>query len=295
MSESPSRATSFRWILAVYVVACALAWGVMAAFPAGSVRGLAAGLLSSVAVTYAASLYLRNGSVFDPWWSVLPPVAALQLVEDWTPLRVACVLVVFVWAVRLTANWAVGWAGLGHEDWRYLRMYEQAPVPRWLTLLVGVQLVPAIFVTLGCLPLLPALTRGGGELGPIGLAATALGLFAAGLELAADEQRRAFAAAKPGALMDVGLWAWCRHPNYLGEIAFWVSLWLFGVAAAPSALLWTALGPLSIAGLFALASIPLMETRNAERRPGWAEYAARTPRLIPRPPRRPGAPPAAAP
>jgi steroid 5-alpha reductase family enzyme len=257
----------------------------MAAFPTGSVRGLAAGLLASVAVTYGASLYLRNGSVFDAWWSVLPPVAALQLVQDWTPLTVACVLVIFVWAVRLTLNWAVGWAGLGHEDWRYLRMYEQAPVPRWLTLLVGVQLVPALFVTLGCLPLVPALTRGG-ELGGLGLAATVLGLSAAGLELAADEQRRAFAAAKPGALMDVGLWAWCRHPNYLGEILFWVSLWLFGVAAAPSAALWTALGPLSITGLFAFASIPLMETRNAERRPGWAEYVARTPRLIPRPPRR---------
>ena len=280
-----SRATSFRWILLVYLVACAVAWLVMAAFPVASVGGLAAGLLASVAITYAASLYLRNGSVFDPWWSVLPPVAALQLVRDWTPLTVACVLVIFVWAVRLTLNWAVGWAGLGHEDWRYLRMYEQAPVPRWLTLLVGVQLVPALFVTLGCLPLVPALTRGS-ELGVLGVAATALGLFAAGLELAADEQRRAFAAAKPGALMDVGLWAWCRHPNYLGEILFWVSLWLFGVAAAPSAVLWTALGPLSITCLFAFASIPLMETRNAERRPGWAEYVARTPRLLPRPPRR---------
>jgi len=212
-------------------------------------------------------------------------VAALQLVQDWTPLSVACVLVVFVWAVRLTLNWGIGWSGLGHEDWRYLRMYEQAPVPRWLTLLVGVQLVPALFVTLGCLPLIPALTRGG-TFGALGLLATALGLFAVGLELAADEQRRAFAAAKPGALMDASLWAWCRHPNYLGEILFWVSLWLFGVAAAPSAALWTAIGPLSITGLFAFASIPLMETRNAERRPGWAEYVARTPRLIPRPPQR---------
>jgi steroid 5-alpha reductase family enzyme len=271
-----TRAASFRWILLVYAVACAITWLVMAAFPDGSVRGLAAGLLASVAVTYAASLYLGNGSVFDPWWSVLPPVAALVLVAEWTPLRVACVLVVFVWAVRLTLNWAVGWPGLAHEDWRYLRMYEQAPLPRWLTLLLGVQLVPAVFVTLGCLPLIPALTEPA-SLGPLG---------SAGLELAADEQRRAFAAANPGALMDVGLWAWCRHPNYLGEILFWVSLWLFGVAASPGDLWWTALGPISIVALFAFASIPMMETRNAERRPGWAAYVARTPRLWPRPPAR---------
>jgi steroid 5-alpha reductase family enzyme len=272
------------WILAIYVVACGMTWGVMAVYPAGSVAGLAYGLLASVAVTYAASLYLRNGSVFDPWWSVLPPVAALQLVETWTPLTVACVLVVFVWAARLTLNWAVGWAGLGHEDWRYPLMYERAPVPRWLTLLVGVQLVPAVFVTLGCLPLVPALATPDASFGVIGFLATALGIGAAALELAADEQRRAFAEAKPGALMDAGLWAWCRHPNYLGEILFWVSLWLFGVAASPADFWWTAVGPLSIAALFAFASIPMMETRNAERRPGWAAYVARTPRLIPRRP-----------
>ena len=63
-----------------------------------------------------------------------------------------------------------------------------------------------------------------------------------------------------------------------------MSLWLFGVAASPADFWWTALGPISIAALFAFASIPLMETRNAERRPRWAEYVARTPRLIPRRP-----------
>jgi steroid 5-alpha reductase family enzyme len=281
----PGRAVSLAWIALVYLVACAVAWLTMDAFPDAPARGLVAGLLASVAVTYAASLALDNGSVFDPWWSVLPPVAAFHLVEQWTPLAVACVLVVTFWAVRLTLNWALGWPGLAHEDWRYPLMYQRAPVPRWLVVLVGVQLVPALFVILGCLPLVPAFTKGG-ELGVAGWLASALGLFAAGLELAADEQRRTFATARPGALMDAGLWAWCRHPNYLGEILFWVSLWLFGVAADPGAAWWTALGPLAIVGLFLFASLPMMEARNAERRPGWVEYVARTPRLLPRPPRR---------
>lgn len=283
--SGPDRASSFGWLGLVYAVACGVAWLVMSMFEARPVLAMGAGMLASVAVTYLASVWLENGSVFDPWWSVLPPVVALHLVGEWTPLALACVLVVFVWAVRLTLNWAVGWPGLGHEDWRYTLLYERAPLPRWLTMLLAVDLVPALFVFLGSLPLVPALQRGE-ELGLLGLLAGALGLFAAGLELAADEQRRAFAAAKPGALMDAGLWAWCRHPNYLGEILFWVSLWLFGVAADPSAFWWTALGPLAIATLFLAASIPLIEERNAARRPGWAEYVARTPRLLPRAPRR---------
>ena len=286
-ASGPDRASSFGWVALVYAVAGGVAWLVMSMFEARPVLALGAGLLASVAVTYLASVWLENGSVFDPWWSVLPPVAALHLVGEWTPLALACVLVVFVWAVRLTLNWAVGWPGLAHEDWRYALLYARSPLPRWLTMLLAVDLVPALFVFLGCLPLVPALQRGG-ELGFLGLVASALGLFAAGLELAADEQRRAFAATRPGALMDAGLWAWCRHPNYLGEILFWVSLWLFGVAADPGAFWWTALGPLAIVTLFLGASIPLIEERNAARRPGWAEYVARTPRLLPREPRRPG-------
>ena len=281
----PDRAASFGWIALVYAVACGVAWLVMASLAARPVLAMGAGMLASVAVTYGASLWLRNGSVFDPWWSVLPPVVVLQLVAAWTPLTVACVLVVFTWAVRLTLNWAVAWPGLHHEDWRYAILYERSPLPRWLTMLLAVDLVPALFVFAGSLPLVPALQRGG-ELGLLGALATALGLGAAGLELAADEQRRAFALARPGALMDVGLWAWCRHPNYLGEILFWLSLWLFGVAADPRAFWWTALGPLAIVALFLGASIPLIEERNAARRPGWAEYVARTPRLLPRAPRR---------
>jgi steroid 5-alpha reductase family enzyme len=282
---SPGRAASLGWIALVYAVACAIAWILMSVFEGRPVLGMGAGMAASVAVTFAASVWLRNGSVFDAWWSVLPPVVALHLVTEWTPLTVACALVVFIWAVRLTVNWAVGWPGLHHEDWRYLQLYERSPLPQLLTLLLAVQVVPAIFVFLGSLPLVPAL-QSGGELGFVGMLAILVGVGAAGLELAADEQRRAFAAAKPGALMNVGLWAWCRHPNYLGEVLVWVSLWLCGVAADPGTAWWTAIGPVSILALFLTASIPLIEERNAERRPGWAAYVAATPRLLPRAPRR---------
>jgi steroid 5-alpha reductase family enzyme len=289
-SAARSKSVSLALITVVYVVAVAVMWVLFERFGGHPLANVAAGMAAATGVTFVFTLVWNNGSVFDPYWSVIPPFVALYLAELGgslgTPLATALMIVMCTWAVRLTLNWAVGWPGMHHEDWRYPMLYERAPLPRWAVQLLGVEGFPTLVIFLGCIPMWPALTRGDGALGPIGWAAAAVGILAAGLELAADEQRRALAAAKPGALMEVGLWAWCRHPNYLGEILFWVSLWLFGVAADPGALFWTALGPLAIVGLFLGASIPLIEERNAARRPGWAEYKARTPKLLPRAPSR---------
>jgi steroid 5-alpha reductase family enzyme len=116
--------------------------------------------------------------------------------------------------------------------------------------------------------------------------AVVLGLCAAIIELVSDEQMRRFARTKsPGEVMDRGLWRWSRHPNYFGEILFWWSLWLFAVSADP-AWWWTIVGPLAMVAMFLAASIPMLDDRSRERRPGYAAYEARTSALVPWPPRR---------
>ena len=286
--SAPGRAGSLIRIALVYaaaLAACAVVFHVIRVHPLLEVL---AGMLAATAVTYGATLAWQNGSVFDAYWSVLPPFVALYLADLGrsfaTPLATAVLLVVFAWSARLTLNWVVGWPGLHHEDWRYAMLYERAPLPRWLVQLLAVDLLPTVVIFLGCIPLWPALTRGDGSLGILGWLGAAVGLCAAALELAADEQRRAHAEASPGTLIDMGLWRWARHPNYLGEILFWVSLWLFAIAADPAVWWWTAVGPLTILALFLGASIPAMDERSATRRPGWADYAARTPALWPRRP-----------
>ena len=287
-SSTPDRATSFRLIAIIYVFAIAAAWATWQLVDAHPAWALLAGFAAATAVTFAANLWLDNGSVFDAWWSVLPPFAALwftgmSAADELTPRQIAVHAVMWFWAVRLTTNWAVGWPGLEHEDWRYVRLKELWPTPKWVVYLVAVQAVPTFFVWLGCLPLYPALALGDGGFGVLDGLALTVGIAAVALELAADEQMRAFAKTKqPGEVMDRGLWALSRHPNYLGEIGFWVSMWLFAVAAAPSEW-WVVAGPVGMIGLFVFASIPLLDTRSTERRPAYAEYAARTPALLPWP------------
>jgi len=288
MPPRPDRAGSFRYITVVYLIAIAAAWLTWLHVDAHPHWTLLAGLAAATAVTFVAAVHADNGSVFDAWWSVLPPFAALWLTglsesEGLTPRQVAVQAVVWFWAARLTANWAVGWPGLQHEDWRYVDLKQRWPVPRWVVYLVAVEGVPTFFVWLGCLSLYPALALGDAGFGALDWLALGVGLLAVALELAADEQMRAFAATKqPGDVMDRGLWRLSRHPNYLGEIGFWVSLWLFAVAAAPS-VWWVVAGPLAMIALFLGASIPMLDERSAARRPGYADYAGRTPALLPWP------------
>lgn len=287
MPPRPDRAGSLRFVAGVYAAAVAAAWLVWSTLDAHPHWSLLAGFAAATAVTFAATLYADNGSVFDAWWSVLPPFAALWLTglseaDALTPRQVAVHAVVWFWAARLTLNWAIGWPGLQHEDWRYVDLKQRWPVPDWVVYAVAVEGVPTLFVWAGCLSLYPALALGDGGFGLLDGLALCVGIGAVALELAADEQMRAFAATRqPGETLDRGLWRLSRHPNYLGEIGFWVSLWLFAVAAAP-AVWWVVAGPLVMIAMFLGVSIPMLDERSAARRPGYAQYAARTPALLPR-------------
>jgi len=285
-----SRGASFAIVVGVYLVAGVAAVAAGAAVGTDSpLLAAAVGDLVATLVVFAGSRATDNTSMYDAYWSVAPPLIAtffLAVAGPGVPVvRQALVLVlVWAWAIRLTANWARGWTGLGHEDWRYAMARDNGK-PYWLQSFFGFHLFPTVQVYLGCIPLWVAIGVGTRGLGPLDALAAVVTAGAIVLELVADEQLRAFNRAKaPGDICAVGLWAWCRHPNYLGELSFWWGLWLFGLAADP-AWWWTVVGPVAMTAMFAFASIPMIDRRGVERRPGYAEHMARVPALIPRRPR----------
>jgi steroid 5-alpha reductase family enzyme len=192
-------------------------------------------------------------------------------------------VVVFAWAIRLTGNWAYGWHGMRHEDWRYVNLAQTAGVLWWPLSLAGIHVFPTIVVFLGCLALYPALIVGNAPVGLLDYLALLLGLAATTLEFQADRELHQFRAARRSRceVLTTGVWAWCRHPNYLGEIGFWVSLFIFGCAAWGGIYPWTWLGPVAMIALFLGISIPMIEKRLAADKPGYAAYRAKTRRLIP--------------
>jgi steroid 5-alpha reductase family enzyme len=236
-------------------------------------------------VVFAMAVPMGNSSLYDPYWSVLPPVllAGMAFASGGFGVRSLVVgVLVSVWAARLTWNWARGWTGFHHEDWRYVDLRRQTG-PAWQFVnLTGIMLFPTLLVFAGCLALWPVVVSDA-PLGLFDVVAFAFTAAAIAIELVSDEQLRAFRLSKPapGAVLTTGLWAWSRHPNYLGELSFWWGLWLCGVAASPADALWTLVGPLSMSALFLFISIPMIERRMVARRPAYAEVQKRIPMLVP--------------
>ncbi|MCX6469509.1 MAG: DUF1295 domain-containing protein [Corynebacteriales bacterium] len=243
-------------------------------------------------VIFAFSRFYGNSSFYDAFWSVIPP---LLTIFWWARGDVGAdslvawlvTVVVMVWAVRLTVNWARGFPGLHHEDWRYGNLREGAGRWEFVVDLVAIHLIPTGQVFLGMLPVYVAVTRPGDAVGWLALVATVVGLGAVALEYIADEQLRRFMATKqPGQTMDRGLWAWSRHPNYFGEFSFWFALALFGVAVSPGDAWWLFVGAIAMLAMFLGASIPMMEARSLESRASYSDVVERVSRFVPRPPRK---------
>jgi steroid 5-alpha reductase family enzyme len=247
----------------------------------------AAADLTATLVVFAFSVRHDNSSLYDPYWSLAPlPIVLAWAAEPLGARSGLVLLLVSAWGVRLTANCLLRWRSLGDEDFRYLEIRGRTGRLYWPASLVAIHLLPTVWVFLGLLPLYPALAGPGSPLGWLDLAAALLTVGAIALEGLADLQLRRFLALRraPEDVLDTGLWALSRHPNYLGEVLFWWGLFLFGLAAGPGwGWSWSVVGPLSITALFTFVSVPWMERRMRARHPAWAERLRRVPALLPLP------------
>jgi steroid 5-alpha reductase family enzyme len=280
---------AFAWVIIAYsvaaVVALSVGYGIRLEHPI--IVAATADVVATIAI-FLFSFTFGNSSFYDPYWSVAPvPIALYWGIcagpgEAEVIRQFLVVALVILWSVRLTSNWARGWEGLQHEDWRYVGMRSRSGRAYWPVSFLGIHMTPTIWVFVGCLSLYPAVSSGARPLGVL----DALAVFVTGgaiwIEARADKELRHFRRSErePEAILSTGLWAYSRHPNYFGEMGFWWGLYLFGLAAAP-AYWWTIVGPLAITLMFWFISLPMIEDRMLERRPGFAKHIERTSLVIP--------------
>jgi steroid 5-alpha reductase family enzyme len=242
-----SNSASLARVAFAYVVAFAAAAVWLAWGPETDWRWLDTVIADALAtlVIFGFSRAHSNSSFYDAYWSVVPPAVAIF----WWASSDLPVGDVRAWlAVGVTTLWAIRLTGNWVYGWPGLHHEDwRYPMLR---------------------------DKAGRDVGAVAL------------EFVADRQLHRFVRARrPGQVMDHGVWSWSRHPNYFGEISFWVSLVLFGVAASPHDAWWLFAGSLAMLAMFLGASIPMMEERSLERRPSYQDVIERVPMLVPRPPR----------
>lgn len=251
----------------------------------------------STTVVWVFSVANDNSSIYDPYWVIAPPILALALKAtaggglfgDWSARQVAIVACLWIWGIRYHTmySWS-GWrTGLVHEDWRYEEM-RSAPIPYWLNSLVGMHLFPTLLVYFAFAPAALALIGDPSAQPQFGVwdALAVLGaLSAVAIELIADEQLRKFRETNEyaeGGTMRRGLWKYSRHPNYFGEVLFWLSMIPFAIpggflARQPALVL---AGPIAMAIFFRFSSW-LMDVRSLARRPEYQRVVDEVSAIIP--------------
>lgn len=278
-----------RWIVVIaYLMAVAGAWVSMQLFLDQEILiRLAIGDITATVIVFIFSMVFRNSSMYDPYWSVIPIIILLYLfyAMDVATISLRMVLVSIVvgyWGIRLTVNWLRTWPGLGHEDWRYVKLANDTGPFYWVVSFLGIHLIPTVVVFLGCLPLFPILTSDA----PIAwtdFAGFLVALVAVEIERRADNQLREFKVSNDkssGSVCEQGLWKYSRHPNYFGEISFWAGLFIIAYGLNPSENLSYGIGLLAMIILFVFISIPMMEKRQ-QRKQAYKDYKKRVSMLIP--------------
>ena len=236
--------------------------------------------ISATILVFIFSLIFHNASVYDPYWSVQPPVilavALHKMNENGTGTTLMGWLLfaaVLFWALRLTGNWIYNFKSFEYQDWRYLMLKEKTGPAYPLINFLGIHMFPTLVVYLCVLPAVTAIVQGA-VFKPLCLAFIALCFAATIFQGLADIQMHRFRNSGAGGFIQTGLWKKSRHPNYACEILMW---WGIGFASliATGGPWWLLAGAVVNTLMFLFISIPMADKHQA-RKPGFEEYKKST-------------------
>jgi steroid 5-alpha reductase family enzyme len=238
-------------------------------------------------ITFLIGRRIGRYNVVDVTWGVsfvaVAAVAALVGTGDLFR-RLLLLVLVTAWGLRLAWHMVGKSAGKG-EDPRYRRLLNDDFSAR--NVLCKIFLIQAVATWFVALPIQLSATLGPtpSVLVPVLVAGVAGWVIGVLFEAVGDHQLRAFKAdpANKGVIMDRGLWAWTRHPNYFGDASVWWGLWLISITGLLS--LSTVLSPVAMSYFLVYATGARLTEKIMADRPGFAEYRARTSFFVPTPPK----------
>lgn len=250
-----------------------------------AVYGLAI-MLAMGFVTWLYSLYRKNVNIVDSLWSLMFLAGAITYTVsagELTERNILLLSLVTIWSLRLSSFLTL--RNRGEDEDRRYREIRANNEPYFnlksLYIIFGLQALLAWIISI---PLLTAISSTA-ETGLIEIIAAAVWLTGFLIEATADQQLYRFKSNpdNKGKVLDRGLWAYSRHPNYFGEFLIWWGFFLFALSAGAW---WTVFSPLLMTLLLLKVSgVSLMEKSITERRTQYREYIESTNAFFPGKPR----------
>lgn len=230
------------------------------------------------------SLKLKDASIVDIFWGLgfaMIAITSFVVTDGYIARKSLLTTLVVAWGVRLA--WHIGSRNLGKgEDFRYQAMRKRHGARFPLVSLFTVFLLQGVLMWLISLPLQVAqIPAQPDALTVWDIAGAVVFLIGFGFEAIGDWQLRQFKSnpANKGKLMDRGLWALTRHPNYFGDALLWWGFYLISCAAGAW---WTVFSPMLMTFLLVKVSgVAMLERSLSKTKPEYAAYARRTNAFLP--------------
>lgn len=235
-----------------------------------------------MSICFILSIIRKRNDIADTAWGIGFFIAAcvpLYMYGVQSLQQIIVTLLVLIWGARLSIHIHMRNRHKG-EDPRYLAWRQTW---KWFYTRSFFQ----IYMLQGCLlilivsPVLFIHTFASSELSIytyVGIIVWLIGFF---FESRGDTQLKKFIQNPDnrGKIMDQGLWAYTRHPNYFGEVTQWWGMFIIALSVPYG--IYSIIGPLTITFLILKVSgIPMLE-KSFIGRPGWEEYKAKTSVFIP--------------
>ena len=242
-------------------------------------------VLAAMICLWLISLKLRDASIMDIFWGpgfVLVAWVSFFVANGFWGRKWIVALLVTFWGLRLALHIARRNIGQG-EDPRYRAWRKKYGDRFWWVSLFSVFLLQGILMWVISLSVMTAQTASEPGrfiwLDIVGILVWIIGFL---FEAIGDWQLARFRSdpESKGKVMDQGLWAYTRHPNYFGESLMWWGLFL--ITLTDISHLWTVISPLVITFLLLRVSgVALLERNITKRRPKYEAYIQRTNAFIP--------------
>jgi steroid 5-alpha reductase family enzyme len=254
------------------------------------VGGVLAAMLVVMVAAWAFGLKVRNGGWTDVFWSfgsgfLLAGAAFVATGADASQARrLLIVAFMLIWGLRLGLYLAPRVAG-HPEDPRYANFRRTAKNYPLTMLFVSLPQAPA--TALLAISVVVAATRPEPSLDVRDALAAVIFLVAIVGETMADTQMKRFRAdpASKGKVMDRGLWAWSRHPNYFFQWLGWMAYPVMALDPSRPVSFLTLVAPAVMYGLLRYVSgvPPLEEAMLKSRGDTFRDYQRRVSVFFPLP------------